>query len=72
MKLLDLYVFLLIIYSVVHLPSSVIFGATEMTVIIIVSLDVHRLEYLKLTLPDSKVSCCHEGQLTGVHRVVGP
>ena len=59
-------------YSVVHLPSLVIFGAIEMTVIITVSLDVHWLEYLKLTLPDSKVGCCHEGQLTGVHRVVGP
>ena len=33
--------FLLIMYSVVHLPSLVIFGAIEMTVIITVSLDVH-------------------------------
>ena len=37
-------------YSVVQLPLTVIYGAIEMTVIIIVSLDVHQLEYLKAYL----------------------
>ena len=46
----NLYVFLRIMYSVVQLPLTVIYGAIEMTVIIIVSLDVHQLEYLKAYL----------------------